>query len=352
MSADKTKIKLLLDLRVKNTHPNRGISRHIDSVRSVLKHHREKFAVIEFKGLLSRRSGNSFFAFFLYVLDEQLVLPLFSFLKACDYVVFPNQTAPILPLYGNRILIIHDVMYVENLKLYGLSGKMVVSSLYRYFCTKISLAFYDTRVLTVSEASREKLKKIFGINYDTISIIPNVVTDFADHSAEAVQIHQRYMLTVTGAAEHKNFPRLCEAIQLLESSDISLVAVGNTGKIGDHNSKVVKLNDVSDSQLMSLYENSMLFVFVSLDEGFGVPLLEAMTFGKPVVCSDISVFREIMGGDAIYCNPENVHSIVAALLRCLETLSTPKNYNRQLEYYSQGVIEQAILNYFEGLSIQ
>ena len=109
--------------------------------------------------------------------------------------------------------------------------------------------------------------------------------------------------TVSGAAEHKNFPRLCEAIQLLEDPEISLVSVGNTGKIADRYSNVIKLNDVSDSQLMALYKNSVLFVFVSLDEGFGIPLLEAMAFGKPVVCSDISVFREIIGNDAVYCNP-------------------------------------------------
>lgn len=76
---------------------------------------------------------------------------------------------------------------------------------------------------------------------------------------------------------------------------------------------VIFLESVSDAELAWLYANAQLFVYVSLDEGFGLPPLEARTFGCPVVASDIDVFREVLGDDAVFVDPEDVDTVAAGI---------------------------------------
>ncbi len=73
------------------------------------------------------------------------------------------------------------------------------------------------------------------------------------------------------------------------------------------------LGFVSDAQLAWLYATSNLFVFASLDEGFGMPALEALHFGAPVLVSDIPVFREILGDHAQYVAPTDVAAVTSAI---------------------------------------
>jgi glycosyltransferase involved in cell wall biosynthesis len=75
------------------------------------------------------------------------------------------------------------------------------------------------------------------------------------------------------------------------------------------------LGYVSDEQLAWLYAGARAFVFVSLDEGFGIPMLEALHFGAPVVASDIPVFREILGDRATFVPPLDVGAVAAAIDR-------------------------------------
>jgi glycosyltransferase involved in cell wall biosynthesis len=82
--------------------------------------------------------------------------------------------------------------------------------------------------------------------------------------------------------------------QLLEALDIT--------------SRVVFCGQVPDNELFRLYNQAYAFVFPSLEEGFGLPLLEAATAGCPVLCSDIAVFREIAGDSALYFDPRSKES--------------------------------------------
>ncbi len=141
---------------------------------------------------------------------------------------------------------------------------------------------------------------------------------------------QPYILYVGGFIPTKNAPRLIAAFsQLKTTPHLKLVLVG-WGKT-EHieltkrfiayfgiQSRVVLLPEVNDRQLSSLYANCRTFVFPSLYEGFGLPVLEALAHGAPVTCSYTSSIPEIAENCALYFNPMNINAITQALNIILE----------------------------------
>ena len=124
------------------------------------------------------------------------------------------------------------------------------------------------------------------------------------------------MIYTCSVYPHKNLEKLIGAVKLV-GIDLVIASVRNV--FVERLSRYVKSNDmeksvhflgfVSDHELTGLYKSAKAFVFPSLAEGFGLPGLEAMAAGCPVVCSDIPVFHEIYGDAAIYFDPNNARDI-------------------------------------------
>ncbi len=139
-----------------------------------------------------------------------------------------------------------------------------------------------------------------------------------------------FVLTVGRLNVRKNLGRLIEAFAHVAQQDLTrhLVVVGekdgkySPGAIPDHvTSRIHFLGHVTDDELRWLYENCDLFVFPSLDEGYGLPLLEANILGAPAIVSDIPVFRELAVA-ADYFDPRSVDEMAAAVLRGLGSATT------------------------------
>lgn len=136
-----------------------------------------------------------------------------------------------------------------------------------------------------------------------------------------------YFLHVGTLEPRKNLARLLEAIHLLgKEGSNRLVLVGQDG--WDHEELLEVVNEhadlfwipsADDTYLRALYEGASLLVFPSLYEGFGLPVLEAMSLGVPVACSDLPVLREVAGDAARYFDPLDVDSIGAALGRLVSS---------------------------------
>ncbi len=127
-----------------------------------------------------------------------------------------------------------------------------------------------------------------------------------------------YFLYVGNAFPHKN---LDKAIKAANNLKVNLYIVSKKNKFTDKlklGEYVKLLGFVSDDELHELYKNSVGFVYPSLSEGFGLPGLEAMKAGTLVLCSYIKVFVEIYLNNAIYFDPNDVKSIMAAMSRVLE----------------------------------
>lgn len=134
-----------------------------------------------------------------------------------------------------------------------------------------------------------------------------------------MNLPKQYFLYVGNAYPHKNLERLLEAFKSLESKVYSLVLVGGEDyfykKLKEKVEEMGLKNEVmfygpaTREELGKLYKNAIALIFPSLMEGFGLPGLEAMANGCPVVCSDIPVFHEIYGEAALYFNPTDTEDI-------------------------------------------
>jgi alpha-1,3-rhamnosyl/mannosyltransferase len=196
----------------------------------------------------------------------------------------------------------------------------------------LPLAVRRARALAcISEATRGELVARFPGAAGKALAIPLAadpsfgVAQAGDQDVPARLGIERPFVLSTGTLEpRKNLPRLIEAFAGLDT-DVELVLAGATGWATDetfaavrrHERLVRTLGRVSDEDLRALYRRAAVFAFPSLGEGFGLPVLEAMAAGTPVVASDIPVLREV-GGDAVrYADPLDVASLRAALAAVL-----------------------------------
>lgn len=186
-------------------------------------------------------------------------------------------------------------------------------------------------IFTVSNYSMQSLNRISGIKeikYYTQSIaIPS--NDYSEHKAK-----MKYVLFVSAGRPEKNFVRALKAFEMYvkEKNDrrLKMIATGiNDGqasaiarhRIIDNNifhAQVELKGYVTNEELDYLYRNCYFLLFPSHNEGFGLPVLEAMMRGKPTVASNRSSIPEVAGSAAIYVNPKSVESIYMGIMQMIE----------------------------------
>ena len=202
-----------------------------------------------------------------------------------------------------------------------------------------------SRVLSVSQFTKNEIVRYFKIPEEKIEVIPNAIDErfrlghatAADRTliAERYQVNYPFLLYAGNIKPHKNLVRIIEAFSVLKAelkkegkfADLRLVIIGDeVSKHPDLRRTVVKsgverdvrfLGFVSIDTLRIFYDLAKVFVFPSLYEGFGLPPLEAMALGTPVVTSNTSSLPEVVGQAAVLVNPENVFDITRALQRVL-----------------------------------
>jgi glycosyltransferase involved in cell wall biosynthesis len=206
-------------------------------------------------------------------------------------------------------------------------------------------------ILTVSEASKRDILHLFNVPPEKIVVVYNAIdSHFAvTPSEEAVsrvreryQLDHKFVLYVGNIKPHKNLVRLIEAFHQLrqgELADLKLLIIGDQiSKLPSlrravHRHKLHKqvrfLGYVGDDQLAILYRLASVFVFPSLYEGFGLPPLEAMASGTPVVASNVSSLPEVVGDAAVLVNPYDVDAIVDGLRRVLTDPALAANMSRK-----------------------
>jgi glycosyltransferase involved in cell wall biosynthesis len=173
----------------------------------------------------------------------------------------------------------------------------------------------------------------------------------------------KYVLFVGTLQPRKNIVRLTEAFSKLEEKDLNLVVVGKKGwqyeeildapKKYNVEKKVLFLDSVSDSDLFSLYKNAQCFVLPSLYEGFGLPILEAMQYGCPVITSNVSSLPEAGGDAALYFDPLNIEDMAQKIKMVLTDTNLreemiKKGYN-QIKKFSWEKTAKETLEVLESL---
>jgi glycosyltransferase involved in cell wall biosynthesis len=180
-------------------------------------------------------------------------------------------------------------------------------------------------VLTVSNFSRGEITRYWRCDEKKIRVMlegwQHLVRVAADPSVlERHGLRKgRYVLAVSSPTPNKNFKLIAEAVGRLAAPDFDVAVAGSLdGKVfgggGAPRAPVMVLHgDVCDAELRALYENAGLFVYPSLYEGFGIPAVEAMASGCPVIASNTASLPEVCGDAAVYVSPHDAAGLARAI---------------------------------------
>lgn len=175
------------------------------------------------------------------------------------------------------------------------------------------------RIIAVSADTANDLDRLLGVDGVRVRVVPNGVDNaFFGAPAGPATILEPYVLFVGTPEPRKNLPRLVEAMAQLRARGRieKLVLVGASGWGDEHlpeKEHTVRLGRVDDVTLRALYAHARCLALPSLHEGFGLPVLEAMAAGCPVVASRVGALPEVAGGAAVLVDPLSVHSIAAGI---------------------------------------
>lgn len=253
---------------------------------------------------------------------EQCILP-FYFIGKKDYIMF-SFTGLGAILIPNKVMTIHDLSFLKNSKWFS-------KGYYWWYKLMTPLAVRTSKhIITVSEFSRKEILHFYPfIKEENISIAYNAADEKFFHFQSQNPVPKKpFALTVSSLDPRKNFARLIEAFK--DIKECSLYIVGSHNRIFTQKDSMVTTEDtihflgrVTDEELVSLYNQATCFIFPSIYEGFGIPTIEAMKCGCPVLVSDIPVLKEVCGEAAIYFNPyhvENIRNTIEQFLKDYDTI--------------------------------
>jgi len=252
-----------------------------------------------------------------------------------DLIFLPNITIACLPTDIPTVTMVHDLSWMHFPHVYSWKMRLWHKAVLRQNIFSQTSAF-----LTPSESTKQDLVRAFHLLPESIFPIAHGVSsrfqpkiEAKDHSIRSKYKLPKWFILFVGTLEpRKNISTLIDAVYMYREryrDDISLVLVGPWGwktrelrrKLAEHNtaSWVRVLNHVSKNQLPALYRSASLFVWPSFYEGFGLPILEAMTSGIPVITSPISSMPEVTKQAALYVDPYQTQDLCAAIHHVLSS---------------------------------
>ena len=265
------------------------------------------------------------------IIWEQLFLPFQLRRRKIDVLLSAGYTAPFLSPVPS-VTVIHDLQHKALPRNFSWWYLLFLRSII-YLSAKSA-----DGVITISVKSKEEIMRYYKIAPERI-VVTYLAADerrfYKRSQAEITDARKRYdlpnrfILYAASSLPHKNYERLLAAYKLVrgEAPDIKLVLAGprsyGMGAIEDMigalglSDDVVFAGWISHDDLPAIYSGAELFVFPSLYEGFGMPVLEAFACATPVVCSNIAPMTEIAAGAVVYVDPLDERDIARGMLSAL-----------------------------------
>ena len=232
-----------------------------------------------------------------------------------------GNTAPLLSGSG-QIIVIHDAGVFDTPYSYSWKFRLWYKGLQH------ALARMGTRIVTVSEFSRQRIAASLGIDPARIAVIYEGADHIKRIAADETVLARHgltpggYALVVGSRAAHKNLSALEGVVHALRKRGmvVAMTGGGNRAVFQDTADQAAfcQLGRASDAELRTLYENAACLLFPSRYEGFGLPPVEAMICGCPVIATRGGAVEEICGEDALYFTMDDPASLVGAIERLLD----------------------------------
>ncbi len=261
----------------------------------------------------------------------QARLSLEMFLHPPDVLFVPAHTVPLIHP-KKTVVTIHGLEYEFCPKAYSLWERLYMRCSIRFSCRAAKT------VVCVSENTKRDVMRLYGVRPEKIKVVyegyeknlPAPLSHLPSNPHSQFPISKPYLLFIGRLEERKNIIRIIEAFKILKEKyriPHRLVLVGKPGhgyqkiksKIEDLESEICieERGYVTEEEKWELLLGTEAFLFPTLYEGFGIPVLEAQSVGVPVVTSDVSSLPEVGGEGAVYVDPKDAESIAGGIWKLL-----------------------------------
>lgn len=266
-------------------------------------------------------------------------LPLRLLKDRPDIFLGLNQTLPIkLPFQTYKsILLVHDILFDFHPSFYADARRL-------HFETQFALRQADV-IIAVSFAVKKDLINTYGIVSKKIKVAYEGVRVFPKQSSlknDKMLLHKPYFLFVGAMKKSKNVPRIIEAFGKFakENADYHLNLVGSEKWLDPkiHSAikfqeksiqkRIHKIDYIDDMTLIKYYKNASVFLSPSLYEGFGLPYVEAMQFGLPIISSSVGAIPEVVGNAGLLVSPTAIKEIVEAMRKITKDEKVYKKFSQ------------------------
>lgn len=253
-----------------------------------------------------------------FIWNKAHIFPIDHLIGKVDLVITSDWTEP--PSSAKKITIVHDLVYLTYPETLPQQIKNVQTRRMNWVKNESDLIIAD------SQSTKKDLIELLKITDEKIKVIYPAVIHRKDEYSPTLQDTQTilnkykltkpFILTVGKQEPRKNIPLLISAFQNAKLKNIDLVIVGTHGW-GDSLQQidtVRHLGFISDKELYTLYSSALFFIYPSLYEGFGYPVIEAMNMGCPVATSNTSSLKEIGKNACVLFNPYNKEEMTQSLI--------------------------------------
>jgi glycosyltransferase involved in cell wall biosynthesis len=313
-----------------------------------------------------------------YGMQEQLKLPNIIDEQNLDLIHFPHWNVP-LSIKTPFVVTIHDLILLEQPRSARITTRnaLVYQAKYQIFKRVLKHALTKSKkIIAVSNYTKRSIQEYFPeIPSDKISVVYEGMTDLRpDHFTsetkrskhlDHIPAHEKYFLYVGNAYPHKNLESLLHAFSFFHKlhPDIHLVLAGRSDVFYQRLRKELQEIDVpesvvtfvmnpTDHELALLYQHASVYLFPSKCEGFGLPPLEAMSFGVPVLASNASCLPEILGQAALYFSPDDIEEMVSVMEKVISDDMLMDEMSRrgqtQVKQYSWTQMAKEIQSIYES----